>query len=165
MVYRTWSLMLCVASRNSSFDSEEFKKDIRGLRWNNWLHFYFTNTQSFDNKKFYRGRQKGWQYGLTGGAKQWLPFWNIDTFFTQFLCGFLAALINITLRARGIMHSSRFDCSAVIFTIIAILLLSIRLEPGAPDSFTKQPFMAPFLHFLWREWLSQYHSAHKFIGF
>ena len=27
---------------------------------------------------------KGWQYGLTGGAKQWLPYWNINTFFTQF---------------------------------------------------------------------------------
>ena len=99
-------------------------------------------------KNFILDDKKGWQYGLTGGAKQWLPFWNIDTFFTQFLCGSLAALIIITLRARGVMNSSRFDCSAVIFTIVAILLISIRLEPGAPDSFTKQPYMAPFFAIL-----------------
>ena len=54
-------------------------------------------------------KRKGWQYGLTGGAKQWLPFWNIDTFFTQFLWGSLAALIIITLRARGVMKSRKFD--------------------------------------------------------
>ena len=99
-------------------------------------------------KNFILDDKKGWQYGLTGGAKQWLPFWNIDTFFTQFLCGSLAALIIITLRARGVINSSRFDCSAVIFTIVAILLISIRLEPGAPDSFTKQPYMAPFFAIL-----------------
>ena len=93
-------------------------------------------------------KRKGWQYGLTGGAKQWLPFWNIDTFFTQFLCGSLAALIIITLRARGVIKSRKFDYSTVIFTIAAILLISIQLEPGAPDSFTRQPYMAPFFAIL-----------------
>ena len=93
-------------------------------------------------------KRKGWQYGLTGGAKQWLPYWNIDSFFTQFLCGSLAALIIITLRARGVMKSRKFDYSTVIFTIAAILLISMRLEPGAPDSFTNQPYMAPFFAIL-----------------
>ena len=93
-------------------------------------------------------KRKGWQYGLTGGAKQWLPYWNIDSFFTQFLCGSLAALIIITLRARGVMKSRKFDYSTVIFTIAAILLISIQLEPGAPDSFTRQPYMAPFFAIL-----------------
>jgi len=93
-------------------------------------------------------KTKGWPYGLTGGAKQWLPYWNIDTFFTQFLCGSLAALIIVTLTARGIMKSSTFDFSAVLFAIAAIWLVAIRLEPGTPDSFTKQPYMAPFFAIL-----------------
>ena len=91
---------------------------------------------------------KGWQYGLAGGAKQWLPYWNIDTFFTQFLCGSLAALIIVTLRARGIMKSKSFDLSAVLFATAAIWLVAVQLEPGAPNSFTKQPYMAPFFAIL-----------------
>jgi peptidoglycan/LPS O-acetylase OafA/YrhL len=91
---------------------------------------------------------KGWQYGLTGGAKQWLPYWNIDTFFTQFLCGSLAALIIVTLRARGILKSGSFDLSAVVFAIASIWLVAVQLEPGAPNSFTKQPYMAPFFAIL-----------------
>jgi peptidoglycan/LPS O-acetylase OafA/YrhL len=88
--------------------------------------------------------QRGWQYGLTGGAKQWLPYWNIDSFFTQFLCGSLAALTIVALTARGIKSSRAFDISALVFAITAIWLVASRLVPGAPDSFTKQPYIAPF---------------------
>ncbi len=87
---------------------------------------------------------KGWQYGLTGGAKQWLPYWNIGSFFTQFLCGSLAALVIIALRSRGTSKSRAFDVSFIVFAIAAIWLVGIRLVPGAPDSFTKQPYVAPF---------------------
>jgi peptidoglycan/LPS O-acetylase OafA/YrhL len=87
---------------------------------------------------------KGWQYGFTGGAKQWLPYWNISSFFTQFLCGSLAALVIITLRTRGTLKSFTFDLSAILFATAAILLVAIKLVPGAPDSFTKQPYVAPF---------------------
>ena len=91
---------------------------------------------------------KGWQYGLTGGAKQWLPYWNIGSFFTQFLCGSLAALIIIVLRARGTLKSLTFDLSALLFATAAIWLVANGLEPGAPNSFTKQPYMAPFFAIL-----------------
>jgi peptidoglycan/LPS O-acetylase OafA/YrhL len=87
---------------------------------------------------------KGWEYGLSGGAKQWLPYWNIDTFFTQFLCGSLAALVLVTFRARGVISSYRFDFSATLFAIAAIWLVVVRLEPGTPDNITKQPYLAPF---------------------
>jgi peptidoglycan/LPS O-acetylase OafA/YrhL len=91
---------------------------------------------------------KGWEYGLTGGAKQWLPYWNIDTFFTQFLCGSLAALIIATFRARDILNSVAFDFSTLLFATAAIWLVAVRLTPGAPDSITKQPYMAPLFAIL-----------------
>ena len=87
---------------------------------------------------------KGWQYGLTGGAKQWLPYWNIGSFFAQFLCGSLAALIILALRSRGTLKSRAFDLSFIVFAIAATCLVAIRLVPGAPDSFTMQPYAAPF---------------------
>lgn len=88
-------------------------------------------------------KAKGWQYGLTGGAKQWLPYWNIGSFFSQFLCGSLAALIILTLRSRGTFRSRAFDLSFIVCAILAIWLVALRLVPGAPDSFTKQPYLAP----------------------
>jgi peptidoglycan/LPS O-acetylase OafA/YrhL len=87
---------------------------------------------------------KGWQYGLTGGAKQWLPYWNVGSFFAQFLCGSLAALIIIAIRARGTLKSHTFDLSFALFALAAIWLVATRLVPGAPDSLTKQPYVAPF---------------------
>lgn len=94
--------------------------------------------------EFMTGKEsKGWQYGLTGGAKQWLPYWNIDSFFSQFLCGSLAALIIVALISREFKKSIAFDLSTLLFTISAIWLVANRLTPGAPDSFTKQPYMAP----------------------
>ena len=87
---------------------------------------------------------KGWQYGLTGGAKQWLPYWNINTFFTQFLCGSLAALIIVALRSRGVTKSRIFDIAGLLFALAAIWLVVERLVVGAPDRITDQPYLAPF---------------------
>jgi peptidoglycan/LPS O-acetylase OafA/YrhL len=56
----------------------------------------------------------------------------------------LAALIIFALRLRGTLKSRAFDLSSIVFAIAAILLVAIRLVPGAPDSFTKQPYVAPF---------------------
>jgi peptidoglycan/LPS O-acetylase OafA/YrhL len=94
--------------------------------------------------EFMTGKEsKGWQYGLTGGAKQWLPYWNIDSFFSQFLCGSLAALIIVALTSRDFKKSTAFDLSTLLFAISAIWLVATRLTPSAPDSFTKQPYVAP----------------------
>jgi len=91
---------------------------------------------------------KGWEFGLTGGAKQWLPYWNVDTFFSQFLCGSLAALAISTLRSRNVKTSLRFDVGALLASLSALLLITFRLEPGAPDSFTNQPYAAPIYSLL-----------------
>jgi peptidoglycan/LPS O-acetylase OafA/YrhL len=50
----------------------------------------------------------------------------------------------VALAARGIKKSIAFDLSALLFAIAAIWLVAERLAPGAPDSFTKQPYIAPF---------------------
>jgi peptidoglycan/LPS O-acetylase OafA/YrhL len=87
---------------------------------------------------------KGWQYGLTGGAKQWLPYWNVNTFFSQFLCGSLAALIIVALRSRGTTKSRYFDVAAILLALTAIWLVADRLVVGVPDRLTDQPYLAPF---------------------
>jgi len=90
---------------------------------------------------------KGWQYGLIGGAKQWLPYWNVDTFFSQFLFGSLAALFIARFRSSNKNSSYIYDCVSVLALSAAIYIVSVRLEPGVPDSLSHQPYVAPFYAF------------------
>ena len=87
---------------------------------------------------------KGWQYGLIGGAKEWLPYWNINTFFCQFLLGSLAALVLTVIQINKYSKNVIADLLAILAFSAASVLILTRLNPGAPDSFTNQPYMAPF---------------------
>ena len=88
--------------------------------------------------------QKGWEFGMDGGAKQWLPYWNVGSFFTQFLIGSLAALVIVYLRTKQTKASRLFDLGFLAASFAAILLVLARLNPGAPDSFTQQPYVSPY---------------------
>ena len=87
---------------------------------------------------------KGWDKGLVGGAKEWLPYWNIVSFFSQFLIGALAALVITKLQSDSKSRKYYFDASALILLIAAIALVGQRLTPGAPDVLTRQPYLSPF---------------------
>lgn len=100
-------------------------------------------------KQFMTGDfQKGWQFGMVGGAKEWLPYWNIATFFSQFLLGSMAALLIVWLKSSGAPSRKFFDVAAVITVALAIFLVVSRLNPGSPDSFTRQPYVSPFFALL-----------------
>lgn len=92
--------------------------------------------------------QKGWQFGIDGGAKQWLPYWNISTFFTQFLIGSLAALVIAHLRSMKTKPMRLFDLAFIVTAIEAIILVIARLTPGWEDSVTQQPYVSPFFAIL-----------------
>lgn len=87
---------------------------------------------------------KGWDKGLVGGAKEWLPYWNVVSFFSQFLIGALAALIIAKLASSSQGKKLYFDGGAILLILAAIALVGVRLTPGAPDSFTRQPYLSPF---------------------
>lgn len=88
--------------------------------------------------------QKGWQFGIDGGAKQWIPYWNISTFFTQFLIGSLAALVIVHLRSMETKQTRFFDFAFIVTAFQAIILVVARLNPGWEDSVTQQPYLSPF---------------------
>ncbi len=92
--------------------------------------------------------QKGWQFGIDGGAKQWLPFWNVDSFFTQFLLGSLAALVIAHLGLKQTKANLGFDFGFLAASASAIALVLVRLTPGAPDSITQQPYVSPYFALL-----------------
>jgi len=98
--------------------------------------------------------QKGWEFGLVGGAKVWLPYWNLDTFFTQFLLGSLAALFIARRKESSLPVSLKFDIGAIVFFIAVLFLVLIRLIPGVPDAFTQQPYVTPWFPILVAGFLS-----------
>ncbi len=86
---------------------------------------------------------KGWNYGLTGGAKQWLPYWNLASFFSQFLLGASAALYIAHKKSKSTVASRKYDLLTVSGILVAFVLVQIRLTPGVQDPLTHQPYLSP----------------------
>jgi peptidoglycan/LPS O-acetylase OafA/YrhL len=87
---------------------------------------------------------KGWQHGVVGGAKQWLPYWNIVSFFGQFLVGSFAALVIVQIqRSHRYSNNVLFDCLAVLGLILCVISAAVFSEPGSPSWVTQQPYGAP----------------------
>lgn len=68
---------------------------------------------------------RGWQYGLQGGAKEWMPRYNPIGFFAVFALGALAAGIETMLPGR---RSSWFDTAALL--TLAIAGYRLVISPG-----------------------------------
>lgn len=91
---------------------------------------------------------KGWEFGMVGGAKLWLPYWNLGTFFSQFLIGSLVALGIIWLSTKPEAKRISFDVLGITAFIAAFTVVWFRVQPGAPDKFTQQPYAAPIFALL-----------------
>jgi peptidoglycan/LPS O-acetylase OafA/YrhL len=87
--------------------------------------------------------QKGWQFGLEGGAKYWFPYWNLATFFCQFLLGSTAALFISWRSSRGSRGTVIGDLLGIASLTGAFQLVLSRLVPGNPDQLTHQPYVSP----------------------
>lgn len=86
---------------------------------------------------------KGWEWGWAGGAKLWLPYWNLASFFTQFLLGAFAALYISNKKSKGTQPSKKYDFLSLAGILIAFVLIQVRLTPGVPDAITHQPYISP----------------------
>jgi peptidoglycan/LPS O-acetylase OafA/YrhL len=72
--------------------------------------------------------RRGWDYGLLGGAKLWMPNYNPFSFFAMFAVGSLAAGVQ-TLLAR--FRNPAFDALALAGIGVAVWLIHYRyLNPG-----------------------------------
>ena len=72
-----------------------------------WLFYNFVEVDPF---------QKGWDYGLQGGAKVWMPWFNPFSFFAMFATGALAGGVQVML-AR--FRSGLFDLIALVALVAA----------------------------------------------
>jgi peptidoglycan/LPS O-acetylase OafA/YrhL len=86
---------------------------------------------------------KGWEWGWAGGAKLWMPYWNLASFFSQFLLGAAAALFIAHKKAQNAERATKYDLIAFGALFVAFVLIQVRLVPGVPDPLTRQPYISP----------------------
>lgn len=86
---------------------------------------------------------KGWEWGWSGGAKLWLPYWNLASFFTQFLLGACAALYISNKKSKETQPSRKYDLLSLAAIVAAFVLIQTRLIPGVPDAITRQAYLSP----------------------
>jgi peptidoglycan/LPS O-acetylase OafA/YrhL len=128
------------------FSIFKFGKSTRGAAIGLFLWIVFLQAlQPFIISHFMTGLDgKGWQYGMTGGAKLWMPYWNPISFLSQFLIGSGAALLICVERKHHYLKSWHWDAICFVTGIGAFILICEREIPGTPDAFTKQAYLTPF---------------------
>lgn len=89
--------------------------------------------------------QRGWDYGLIGGAKTWMPNFNPFGYFAMFATGALAAGVQTKL-ARN--RNFAFDALALAAVVTVVVLLAIQTRANGTESYGQLlvPHNFPWFH-------------------
>jgi peptidoglycan/LPS O-acetylase OafA/YrhL len=89
---------------------------------------------------------RGWQYGIVGGAKLWMPHYNPVGFFAHFSLGIFAAGFIAWWKIREGKRHWMFDIISLLSFAALVLLIWWRRFPPEHDlsfSFQGQPYFFP----------------------
>jgi peptidoglycan/LPS O-acetylase OafA/YrhL len=90
--------------------------------------------------------RRGWEYGIVGGAKLWMPHYNPVGFFTQYTLGIFAAGFIAWWQVQHKKRHWLFDVVSLLSLLALGLLLWWRRYPPEHDmsfSFQGQPYFFP----------------------
>jgi len=108
---------------------------------NDLIHRWFTPSSI----------ERGWEFGLVGGSKWWMPHYNPVGFFAQFAVGILAAGVTLRLsrpsrRIDRFRARRGFDAAAALLLIaIPAFLWCVRGARQFSVGLQGQPFYFPYL--------------------
>ena len=94
---------------------------------------------------------RGWEFGLVGGSKRWMPNYNPVGFFAHFAIGILASGVTVRLMRPSAVISrfkekGYFDFAAVLLIAsIAFFIWDVRNMKEFSASVQSQPYFFPFL--------------------
>ena len=95
---------------------------------------------------------KGWQFGLSGGAKEWWPYYNPVGFFAVFAIGILGAGVSVMLH-RSADTSKPFSVAlgktlfwlGVIVFVLSLFFYMFTNPYGYGLSFPRMPYVFPVM--------------------
>lgn len=89
----------------------------------------------------------GWEYGLQGGAKTWMPWFNPFAFFAMFAVGALAGGVQVQL---GRIRHWAMDivCLGALVAVAAYMWGEAYREAGELYGWLKVPYRFPIMHLL-----------------
>ncbi len=92
---------------------------------------------------------RGWDHGLIGGAKYWMPNYNAVGMFAHYILGVIAAGIIVKLRQQQTGSSWLFDGIALAaFAVMLVFLWTQRYAPDFAFSLGNQPYFYPIFPLL-----------------
>ena len=87
---------------------------------------------------------RGWEFGLVGGAKSWMPNYNAVGMFGHYILGVMVAGVIVKLRSRKQSANWGFDLLALMaFVVMVGFLWTTRFAPGFSFSLGNQPYFYP----------------------
>jgi peptidoglycan/LPS O-acetylase OafA/YrhL len=89
----------------------------------------------------------GWEYGLQGGAKTWMPWFNPFSFFAMFAMGALAGGVQVML-ARVRHWSMDAICLAALVAVAVYMWGEAYREAGELYGWLRVPYRFPLMHAL-----------------
>ncbi len=104
-------------------------------------HLAFSNLVQVDPA----GRS--WEYGLQGGAKVWMPWFNPFSFFAMFATGALAGGIRTLLAGRRDWMMDVL-CALAVLTAGFYIYAEARMDQGELYGWLRVPYRFPLMHLL-----------------
>ena len=91
--------------------------------------------------------RKGWEFGLQGGAKTWMPWFNPFSFFAMFALGALAGGVQVMLaKVRHWLMDA--ICLAALVTVAVYMFGEAYREAGELYGWLRVPYRFPIMHIL-----------------
>ena len=87
---------------------------------------------------------RGWQHGLMGGAKMWMPIYNVVSLFSHFLFGIIASALMTFLFSKKQEKNKGFDY----FILFNWVLFFVYAYFMRGDTFLNIPYYWPFFPML-----------------
>jgi hypothetical protein len=92
---------------------------------------------------------RGWDHGLIGGAKYWMPNYNAVGMFAHYILGVITAGVIVKLRQQQTRSSWLFDGIALTaFVVMMVFLWTQRYAPDFAFSLGHQPYFYPIFPLL-----------------
>ena len=102
---------------------------------------------AFSNWVVVDPHRKGWEYGMQGGAKVWMPWFNPFGFFAMFAVGALAGGVQVML-ARFRHWLMDVICLAALIVVGHYMFTQAYAEAGELYGWLRVPYRFPMMHAL-----------------